>query len=90
MNKKDLIDDVAALASLSKADAQYAVRAVLDAIALGLKQDGTVALAGFGSFTVKEQAARKGRNPQTGEEIEIPARKSIKFKPGKGLKSEVA
>ena len=90
MNKKDLIDCVSAATDLPKSQAQEAVTATLNAIATGLDQDGTVALAGFGSFKVQEYAARKGRNPQSGEEIEIPARKTVKFKPGKGLKEEVA
>ncbi|HEY8351838.1 MAG TPA: HU family DNA-binding protein [Sphingomonadales bacterium] len=89
MNKNDLIYDVAARTGLSKADASKAVGAVFDSIAESLKNDKDVRLVGFGTFTVATRKASKGRNPRTGDEIEIPASKQPKFKAGKGLKDAV-
>ena len=86
MNKTDLINAVAEASSLSKKDATKAVDAVFDSILEALKQGDKVQLIGFGNFEVRERAARKGRNPQTGEEIEIAASKVPAFKPGKALK----
>ncbi|WP_103108563.1 HU family DNA-binding protein [Brevibacillus reuszeri] len=89
MNKTDLVAKVAEQAELTKKDATSAVDAVLDAIADALKEGDKVSLIGFGNFEVRERAARKGRNPQTGEEIEIAASKVPAFKPGKELKDSV-
>lgn len=89
MNKTDLINAVAEKSELSKKDAAKAVDAVFESITNTLKEGGKVQLVGFGSFEVRERAARKGRNPQTGEEIEIPASKNPAFKPGKQLKEAV-
>ncbi|UOE95609.1 MULTISPECIES: HU family DNA-binding protein [Bacillaceae] len=89
MNKTDLINAVAEQAELSKKDASKAVDAVFESITGALKDGGKVQLVGFGSFEVRERSARKGRNPQTGEEIEIPATKNPAFKPGKQLKDSV-
>lgn len=89
MNKNDLIASVADAADLSKADAGKAVDAVFDAIAGALSSGGDVRLVGFGTFSVANRAATKGRNPRTGEEIDIPASKQPKFKAGKGLKDAV-
>jgi DNA-binding protein HU-beta len=89
VNKNDLIYDVAARTGLSKADASKAVGAVFDSIAESLKNDKDVRLVGFGTFTVATRKASKGRNPRTGDEIEIPASKQPKFKAGKGLKDAV-
>ena len=89
MNKTDLINSVAEKAELTKKDATQAVDAVFDTILNALKAGGTVQLIGFGNFEVRERAARKGRNPQTGEEIEIAASKVPAFKPGKALKEAV-
>ena len=89
MNKAELIDAVAAAADISKASATRAVDAVFDNITAALKKDDAVALAGFGSFTVRARAARAGRNPQTGAAIEIKAAKVPGFKPGKALKDAV-
>ena len=86
MNKTDLIDHVAGAADITKASAARAVDAVTDAIRLTLKENGTVTLVGFGTFSVMRRAARTGRNPQTGEVIRIKAAKVPKFKAGKGLK----
>ncbi|MET3288324.1 HU family DNA-binding protein [Brevibacillus fluminis] len=89
MNKTELIAKVAETAELTKKDATKAVDAVLDAIADSLKEGDKVSLIGFGNFEVRERAARKGRNPQTGEEIEIASSKIPAFKPGKELKDVV-
>lgn len=86
MNKSDLIARVSEVADLSKKDATKAVEAVFDAITEALQSGDKVQLIGFGNFEVRERAARKGRNPQTGEEIEIAASKVPAFKPGKALK----
>ncbi|WP_134698957.1 HU family DNA-binding protein [Ammoniphilus sp. YIM 78166] len=90
MNKTELISYVAEAAELTKKDATKAVEAVFDAIENALKNGDKVQLIGFGNFEVRERAARKGRNPQTGEEIEISASKIPAFKPGKSLKDSVA
>lgn len=89
MNKTDLINAVAEKSELSKKDATKAVDAVFDAVAEALKDGDKVQLIGFGNFEVRERSARKGRNPQTGEEIDIPASKVPAFKPGKALKDAV-
>lgn len=86
MNKNDLIAAVTNDAGLSKADAAKAVDAVFDAIVAALKTGDEVRLVGFGTFTVTERAASKGRNPRTGEEIMIQASRIPKFKPGKQMK----
>ncbi len=89
MNKSELIDAVALSADISKAAAGRALDATLDSIASALKQGDQVSLVGFGTFQVKERAARAGRNPQTGETIQIKASKSPGFKAGKALKDAV-
>jgi len=89
MNKGDLIDAVAGSTDLSKADSGRAVDAVIEAITKALKKGGTVSLVGFGTFTVKKRAARQGRNPRTGEAIQIKASKVPGFKAGKALKDAV-
>ncbi len=89
MNKTELISQVAEMTSLSKKDAAKAVDAVFEAITQALKNGDKVQLIGFGNFEVRERAARKGRNPQTGAEIEIAASRVPAFKPGKALKDEV-
>lgn len=89
MNKSELIDSIAQKSQLSKADAAKALDATLDAIGEALKAGDTITLVGFGSFSVKERAARTGRNPQTKEEIQIPASKAPHFKAGKNLKDLV-
>ena len=89
MNKTELINTVAEVAELSKKDATKAVEAVFEAISNSLKEGQKVQLIGFGNFEVRERAARKGRNPQTGEEIEIAASRVPAFKPGKALKDAV-
>ncbi|OQM45149.1 DNA-binding protein [Anoxybacillus sp. UARK-01] len=89
MNKTELINAVAETSGLSKKDATKAVDAVFESITEALKNGDKVQLIGFGNFEVRERAARKGRNPQTGEEMEIPASKVPAFKPGKALKDAV-
>ena len=89
MNKTDLVAAVAAKAELSKKDADEAVKAVFDAITGALADGDKVSLVGFGTFSVKERAARTGLNPQTKEKIEIPASKAPAFKAGNALKDAV-
>ncbi|PKR78854.1 DNA-binding protein [Halalkalibacillus sediminis] len=89
MNKTDLVNSVAEQADLSKKDASKAVDSVFESITGSLKKSEKVQLIGFGNFEVRERSARKGRNPQTGEEINIPASKVPAFKPGKALKDAV-
>jgi len=89
MNKGDLIEAVADDAGLSKADAARAVDAVVGAITGTLQTGGQVSLVGFGTFSVKQRAARQGRNPRTGETIQIRASKVTGFKAGKALKDAV-
>ena len=89
MNKAELIDAMAANAGLSKADAKKALDAFVSATTDALKKGDRVALVGFGSFSVSTRSARKGRNPQTGKEINIPAKKVVKFKAGADLSKGV-
>lgn len=86
MNKGDLTKAVAADAGLSNADAGSAVDAVFDAIAGAVKKRESVAIAGFGTFSAKTRAAREGRNPATGEKIQIAEKTSAAFKPATALK----
>ena len=86
MNKEQLIKEVADRAGLTKKAAREVVNATLDAIASTLKKGESVQLVGFGSFVVAQRKQRKGRNPRTGEPIMIPARKVVKFRPGKELR----
>lgn len=85
MNKAELIDAIAADAGISKADAKRALDCTIESISKSLKKGDRVALVGFGSFSVSKRAARKGRNPQTGKEIKIAAKKVVKFKAGAEL-----
>ena len=89
MNKNDLVVAVAEKADLSRADAGKAVDGVFEAIEGALKSGDEVRLIGFGTFSVAERAASQGRNPRTGEPIQIKASKQPKFKAGKGLKDAV-
>jgi len=89
MNKGDLISKVAEDASLTKEQATAAVNCVLANIETTLKDGGKVAMLGFGTFSISERAARTGRNPRTGEAIQIAAKKVIKFKAGKELSASV-
>jgi DNA-binding protein HU-beta len=89
MNKAELIDAVASAAKISKADASKAVTAFVESTTKALKKGDRVALVGFGSFSVSKRAARTGRNPQTGKEIKIAAKKVVKFKAGADLSGAV-
>ena len=89
MNKQELIESMADGANLSKAEAKRALESFMDSTAKALKKGDKVALVGFGTFSVANRAARKGRNPQTKEEIVIPASKAPVFKAGKALKEAV-
>ncbi len=89
MNKTELITKVAEMTELTKKDATKAVDAVFASISDALQDGDKVQIIGFGNFEVRERSARKGRNPQTGEEIEISASKVPAFKPGKALKDVV-
>ncbi|MCP1676318.1 DNA-binding protein HU-beta [Natronocella acetinitrilica] len=89
MNKSELIEAVAQSADLSKASATRAVDAVVEAVTNALKENDSVSLVGFGTFSVRERAARSGRNPRTGETIKIGASKVPSFKAGKALKDAV-
>ncbi len=89
MNKTELIDKVAETADLSKADAGRAVDAVIASITKALKSGDSVTVVGFGTFQVRERAARSGRNPKTGDTIQISASKNPAFKAGKALKDAV-
>ncbi|MCG8465531.1 MAG: HU family DNA-binding protein [Xanthomonadales bacterium] len=89
MNKAELIDRIAENAGLTKADAGRALDAFVSSVTHALKKGDVVSLVGFGTFQVKKRSARKGRNPQTGEEIKIKASKSPSFRAGKALKDAV-
>ena len=89
MNKGELIEAVASAADLSKADAGRAVDAVIDSVTGALRRGDQVSVVGFGTFTVKHRAARVGRNPRTGETIQISASNVPGFKAGKALKDAV-
>jgi DNA-binding protein HU-beta len=86
VNKSELIDSIAASADLSKADAGRALDSVIDSVTGALKNGDQVSLVGFGTFSVKQRAARTGRNPRTGEAIQIKASNVPGFKAGKALK----
>lgn len=90
MNKSELIAEVATKAEITKKDADAAVTAVIDVITESLKQGEKVQLVGFGTFEVRDRAAREGKNPATGETIQIEATKVPAFKAGKALKDAVA
>ncbi len=89
MKKAEFVDAVAERGNMQKADAAAAVDAVLDTITDALKKGDQVTLVGFGTFLVRDRKARVGRNPQSGESIDIPASKAPSFKAGKGLKEAV-
>lgn len=89
MNKTDLIAEVAAQSALSKKDSEKAIEAFVTSIEKALQKGDKVSIVGFGSFEVKSRLARKGHNPMTGQEIDIPASKAPIFKAGKALKDAV-
>lgn len=85
MNKQELVSAIAEKTGLTKADADKAVNAFIDTVKSTMAKGDSLQLIGFGTFSVSERAARTGRNPQTGKEIQIAAKKVTKFKPGKAL-----
>ncbi|MCM3796456.1 HU family DNA-binding protein [Priestia megaterium] len=89
MNKTELVDAVATKSELTKQDSKKAVDALFEMISNTLAQEEKIQLVGFGTFEIRERAERTGRNPQTGEQMTIPASKSPAFKPGKELKEAV-
>ena len=89
MNKSELVDKIANDAKLTKVQATAAVDSFMAATQTALKKGDKLILVGFGTFSVTKRAARKGRNPQTGKEINIPAKKVVKFKAGAGLKGKI-
>lgn len=89
MNKQQLIETMASKAELTKVDAEKALKAFIDVVTEEMKNKGKVQLVGFGTFETTERAARTGRNPQTGEAIEIKASTAPKFKAGKALKDAI-
>lgn len=89
MNRNELVDSVSSKTDLKKSEASKVVDAVFDSIADALKGGDEVRLVGFGTFSVASRAATEGRNPRTGEKIQIAASKQAKFKPGKGLRDSL-
>ncbi|MBU2724799.1 HU family DNA-binding protein [Acidithiobacillus ferridurans] len=89
MNKQELISIITKTTNLSTANADAAVRALTEVISTALTNGDTVTISGFGTFATNERAARTGRNPATGESIEIPAKKAISFKPSKTLREAI-
>ena len=89
MTKGDLVNKIAADAGISKAAAEKALKAFIGGVTQSLKKGNKVSLVGFGTFDISKRAARKGRNPQTGKEIQIKASKVPRFKAGKSLKDAV-
>ncbi|MGA1869394.1 MAG: HU family DNA-binding protein [bacterium] len=89
MNKSELVTKIAQDANISKRAAENAVNSLMSNVKKALKKGDSVTLVGFGTWTVTKRKARKGRNPQTGAAIKIPAKKVPKFRPGKGLKDVV-
>lgn len=90
MNKSDLISQMASDAGITKAQAQSALNSFLDSTTGALKKGDKLTLVGFGTFSVTNRAARTGRNPRTGKEIKIPAKKVVKFKAGSELSNKVS
>lgn len=89
MNKAELIEAMASEAGLTKADTRKALDAFINTTTGALKKGDRISLIGFGSFSISERAARKGRNPRTGAEIQIKAKNVVRFKPGAGLSDAV-
>jgi len=89
MNKAQLVEKMAASAGISKNAAERALNGFIEAVTEALQQGDKVTLIGFGTFSVTQRKARQGRNPQTGEVIEIPAKKVVKFKPGSRLSESI-
>lgn len=90
MTKAELVEAMATGADITKTAASSALDAYVDAVSKELKKGGKISLVGFGTFSVSKRKAREGRNPKTGETIKIPAKKVVKFKPGKELADKVS
>ena len=90
MNKEELVNAVAAKTKLSKKETEATINATIDAVSAALSKGDKVTLVGFGTFQVRERAAREGRNPRTGAVLKIAAKKAPTFSAGKGLKEAVA
>jgi len=89
MKKKDLVKFVANVANVTKKDSAMVVDAVLEGLRNGLVEDGNVSITGFGTFLVKDKPAHKARNPQTGETVDVPEKRVLKFKASKDLKESI-
>jgi nucleoid DNA-binding protein len=89
MKKKDLVDFVAGVTNISKKDALMVVEATLEGVRNGLRDDGEVSLVGFGSFKVKDKPAHTARNPKTGETVDVPEKRVLKFKAANDLKEQI-
>ena len=89
MNKAELVEEVAGKVGLTKKEAGNVIDAITSTITDSLAREEKVTLVGFGTFQVRERKARRGRNPQTGQTIQIPAKKVPRFRPGKGLREKV-
>jgi len=89
VNKKDLIRSLSETLGDTQAQAERYVNAIIDGVKAGIKKEGNVQLVGFGSFQVRKRAPRRGRNPQTGEVMQIKGGKTVTFRPGKGFKAEL-
>ena len=89
MTKSELIDCIANDAGIKKAEAEKALKSVVENVTSQLKSGESINLWGLGVFSITDRPARKGRNPRTGEEIDIPAAKAVKFKPAKALKDSI-
>jgi DNA-binding protein HU-beta len=89
MNRNDLVEAIAKAANMKKMEAEKALQGLIETMSKGLAAGEAIALTGFGSFSIASRPARTGRNPQTGKKIEIPARKVVKFRPGKNLSMDI-
>jgi DNA-binding protein HU-beta len=89
MTKQELVTAIANEAGIKRTEAESAIKAFTDNIIKALKKEGKITLTGFGTFTVAKRKARTGRNPATGQPIKIKAGKSVRFRPGKGLKDSI-
>lgn len=89
MNKQELVSAIAEKSGLTKVDSEKALNGMIEAVKNSMSRGESIQLVGFGTFSVSERSARTGRNPQTGKEIQIPAKKIAKFKPGKALSESI-
>lgn len=89
MKKSEIVDAIAEKTGLTKSDASKAYDAIIEVFTEGLKEGNKISIVGFGTFAVSERAAREGRNPRTGETVQIAARRAVTFKPGAALKDAV-